>query len=590
MRYIITISTIILLLSACNGGNKKDVTTKELYGHISYLASDELAGRLTGTEGDSLAAEYIREQFASAGLIPVSGNGFQQFEITSDLVASDKNHLEVAGNVLTPGVDFSPLSISENGTVSGEVVFAGYGFEIDTDTLKWNDYEGLDVSGKWVMIFRADPEVDNNASNFATISTDRYKTMIARDKGAAGIIFISGNKYDPKDEFESLKKGDFPAGIPVIRIKRSAASNFLGTNGSSIEEIEEMINDTWKPAGFATGIGVNATADIERKNNPTRNVVMMLPGKDPELKDEYVIIGAHFDHLGMGGEGSGSRATDTIAAHYGADDNASGVALMIELAEKFAASSQTLARSIIFVAFTGEEMGLLGSKYFVDNCPVDVKSINAMINLDMVGRLKETPVLQISGVGTSPGMSELLTSRNDTSLLKLVLSNEGYGPSDHSSFYGKDIPVVSVTTGAHLDYHTPLDSKDRINYEGIVTISDYLSLITEALVNDTEKLTFSEAGPKDGGNRGMRRKGMSLGIMPDFAGNVTDGLRADFVTPGKPAAIGGMLKGDIIKSINGKPVKNIEDYMFRLNQLKPGEVVTVEVLRGEKSELLILQL
>ena len=289
------------------------------------------------------------EQFANAGLIPVSGNGFQQFEITSDLVASDKNHLEVAGNVLIPDVDFAPLSISENGTVSGEVVFAGYGFEIDTDTLKWNDYEVLDVSGKWVMIFRADPEVDNNASNFAAISTDRYKTMIARDKGAAGIIFISGVKYDPKDEFESLKKGDFPAGIPVIRIKRNVASQFLGTHGSTIEEIEEMINDTWKPAGFATGIGVNATADIERKNNPTRNVVMMLPGKDPELKDEYVIIGAHFDHLGMGGEGSGSRATDTIATHYGADDNASGVALMIELAEKFSASSESNARSIIFV-------------------------------------------------------------------------------------------------------------------------------------------------------------------------------------------------------------------------------------------------
>jgi len=590
MRHNITIVAAILILSACNGGRNSEVTTKELYTHISYLASDKLAGRLTGTAGDSLAAEYIRDQFISSGLVPVSGGGFQRFEVTSDLVASGKNYLEVAGKVLTAGVDFSPLSISANGTASGEVVFAGYGFDINTDTLEWNDYEGLDVNGKWVMVLRADPEVENNASHFASVSTDRYKTMIARDKGAAGIILISGEKYDPKDEFESLRKGDFSAGIPVIRIKRNIASLFLGNPGSSIENIEKMINENLKPAGFATGTFVNATTDIERKNNPTRNVVMMLPGKDPELKDEYVIIGAHFDHLGMGGEGSGSRATDTIAAHYGADDNASGVALMIELAEKFSGSPKSNARSIIFIAFTGEEMGLLGSKYFVENSLIDLKSVNAMINLDMVGRLREPAVLQISGVGTAPGLENLLNSKTDTSLLKLALSNEGYGPSDHSSFYGKDIPVLSVTTGAHLDYHTPYDTKEKINYEGMITVSDYLFSITDALVNGSEKLAFSEAGPKDGGARGSRRKGMSLGIMPDFAGNVTDGLRADFVTPGKPAAIGGMLKGDIIKSINGKTVKNIEDYMFRLNQLKPGEIVTVEVLRGEKTELLILQL
>ncbi len=590
IRHIITISAAILMLSSCNGGNKSEVTTKELYGHISYLASDELAGRLTGTEGDSLAAVYIRNQFTAAGLVSVTGDGFQRFEVTSDLVATDKNFLEVAGKVLTQGVDFTPLSISANGTASGEVVFAGYGFDINTDTLVWNDYEGLDVNGKWVLVLRADPEVENNASNFASVSTDRYKTMIARDKGAAGIIFISGEKYDPKDEFEILKKGEFSAGIPVIRIKRNVASQFLGNHGSSIEDIEQMINDNRKPAGFATGIGVNATADIERKNNTTRNVIMMLPGYDPELKDEYVIIGAHFDHLGMGGEGSGSRATDTIAPHYGADDNASGVAMMIEIAEKFSSLPKGNARSIVFIAFTGEEMGLLGSKYFVENSLVDLKSVNAMINLDMVGRLKEQSVLQISGVGTSPGLEGLLNSQTDTSLLKLALSNEGYGPSDHSSFYGKDIPVISLTTGAHMDYHTPSDNKERINYEGMITVSEYLFRITDSVVNGSEKLTFTEAGPKDGGARGSRRKGMSLGIMPDFAGNVTDGLRADFVTPGKPAAIGGMLKGDIIKSINGKTVKNIEDYMFRLNQLKPGEIVTVEVLRGEKTELLILQL
>jgi len=592
MRNLIGVFIAIVILAGCSGKGSRnsDVTTRELSDHISYLASEELAGRLTGSDGDSLAAEYIREQLLSYGLVPLNDDGFQRFGITSELTVSEKSMMEVQGKVLTQGVDFTPLSISENGTGSGEVVFAGYGFVIDSDTLVWNDYEGLDVTGKWVMLLRADPEVDNNSSSFALVSSDRFKTMIARDKGALGVILISGEKYDPLDDFEALKNGDFSAGIPVIRVKRGVASLLLGSSGSTIESIEKILNDTRKPVSFATGVVVTATAEIERKNNPTRNVVMVLPGYDESLSGEYLVFGAHYDHLGMGGEGSGSRATDTIAAHYGADDNASGVAMMIELAGKFAGSQNSNARSIIFIAFTGEEMGLLGSKYFVENSPVDLKQVNAMINLDMVGRLKEDRIVQISGTGTSPGLSLLLTGFNDTTLFKLALSAEGYGPSDHSSFYGKDIPVVSVTTGAHLDYHTPFDTKDRINYDGMITISDYLFEVASELANGTDKLTFTEAGPKDGGNRGMRRRGISLGIMPDFAGNIKDGLRADFVTPGKPASIGGMLKGDIIKSINGKQVNNIEDYMFRLNQLKPGEVISVEVLRGEKTELLIIQL
>jgi hypothetical protein len=317
---------------------------------------------------------------------------------------------------------------------------------------------------------------------------------------------------------------------------------------------------------------------------------MLLPGTDDNLKNEYVIIGAHYDHLGMGGEGSSSRATDTIATHYGADDNASGVAMMLELAEKFAAIPEGSRRSILFLAFSAEEMGLIGAKYFAENSYIEHNQVNAMINLDMVGRLKETSVLQVGGAGTATEMRQILESLNDTTSLRLALSDEGYGPSDHSAFYGKNIPVVFASTGAHLDYHTPFDTEERINYEGMIKVSDYIYAVTETLANSNDRLTFAEAGPKDGGSRGMRRKGVTLGIMPDFAGNVGDGLRADFVTPGKPAAMGGMQKGDIIKSINGKAVNNIEDYMFRLNQLKQGETITVEILRNEKRELLLIQL
>ena len=226
-----------------------------------------------------------------------------------------------------------------------------------------------------------------------------------------------------------------------------------------------------KPFSFASKVTVNGKAEIVRELANTRNVVMLLPGEDENLKGEYLILGAHFDHLGMGGPGSGSRALDTIGIHHGADDNASGVAMMLELAEKFARTKGSHKRSIICLSFSGEEEGLLGSKHFVDDPGIDLSKVNAMINLDMVGRLNETNNLQIFGVGTATGLKDLVYSKSDTSVIKLTLSEEGYGPSDHSSFYGKNIPVLFYFTGAHLDYHTPTDTYDKINYEGMVKIS-----------------------------------------------------------------------------------------------------------------------
>jgi hypothetical protein len=221
---------------------------------------------------------------------------------------------------------------------------------------------------------------------------------------------------------------------------------------------------------------------------------------------------------------------------------------------------------------------------------IDLKKVNAMINLDMVGRLQDSSSLQVGGAGTAEGLKELVKSLGDTNLISLTFSDEGYGPSDHSSFYGKNIPVLFYSTGAHLDYHTPSDTWDKINYTGIVEISNLIYNVAKNLANNPERLKFREAGPKVEVNRAMRRKGVTLGIMPDFAGNIKNGLRADFVTPGKPAALGGMKKGDIITSINGKTINNIQDYMFRMGQLKHGETISVEVLRNGKKEVLLIQL
>jgi len=579
---------VILLIYSCSG--KPDVTTGELLTHVRYLSSDSLKGRQAGMPGDSLSAEYIKNELVSYGLAPLSGDGLQRFKVASRIVPGEENSFSINEKTYTPEKDFTPLAFTSNADLQSEVLFVGYGFNINNDSLKWNDYKGIDVKGKWVLIIRADPEPDKSVSPFIPFSGDRDKALLAKDMGAAGVLMVSGPAFDPQDTFESLNSSDYSVDIPVIRIKRDVANDILAKAKTTVANLEKKLNDTRKPASLATGVMVKAKAEIIIEKNNTRNVVMLLPGQDELFKNEYIIIGAHFDHLGMGGPGSSSRAVDTVAVHHGADDNASGVAMMLELAEKFAHTKGSHKRSIIFIAFTGEELGLLGSKYFTENPGIDLSKVNAMINLDMVGRLTDSTSLQIAGVGTAEGFKDFVIANSDTSIIKFSFSNEGYGPSDHSSFYGKNIPVLFYSTGAHLDYHTPSDTYDKINYKGMVAISKIVFDIVEKLANSSERLNFMESGPKVEAGRAMRRKSVTLGIMPDFAGNVKNGLRADFVTPGKPAAMGGMKKGDIITSINGKTVNNIQDYMFRMGQLKHGQTISVEVLRNNRKEVLLIQL
>ena len=579
---------IILFLFSCQGNSQ--VTIREMQDHIKYLSSDSLRGRLTGSPGDSLAAEYIKSKFLSYGLTPLTGDGLQRFKVTKRVVAGKSNALSVNGISYVINKDFMPPSFSSNAELKSEVVFAGYGFNINADSLKWNDYNGIDVKGKWVLILRGDPEPENNKSPYISFSADRDKALLAKDMGAAGVLMVSGVGFDSQDNFDPLSTEGYSVDIPVLRIKREVADAILSNSKNTIASLEKKLNDTRKPFSFSTKAAVNGKAEIVRELANTRNVVMLLPGEDPKLKDEYIILGAHFDHLGMGGPGSGTRALDTIGIHHGADDNASGVAMMLELAEKFAVTKGSHKRSILCIAFTGEEEGLLGSKHFTDDPGINLSKVNAMVNLDMVGRLNETNNLQISGVGTAAGLKDLVYAKTDTSVIKLTLSNEGYGPSDHSSFYGKNIPVLFYFTGAHMDYHTPTDTWEKINYKGMVEISDLIFSMSKELASSDTRLQFKEAGPKVQAVQYGRGKGVTLGIMPDFAGVVKNGLRADFVTPGKPAALGGMQKGDIITFINGKPVNNIQDYMFRMGQLKHGETISVEVLRNDKKVVLLIQL
>ena len=462
------------------------------------------------------------------------------------------------------------------------MIFAGYGFSINSDTLTWDDYTGIDAKGKWILIFRADPDLDNIASPFAQFGTDRYKVMNAMDHGAVGVILVSTQDFDADDQLEKLKpqRQISPAKIPVIQVKRSVAEFLLSGSDKSLADLEVHFKNQYQPASFSTGSVINCSVELITEKAKTMNVVGLLPGNT----DGFVVIGAHYDHLGMGGESS--RAPDTVAVHYGADDNASGTAMLIEMAQRV--SIEKPERGIIFIAFGAEEMGLLGSRYFVENPLVDLKQIKVMFNCDMVGRLNEEKMLMIGGTGTALETDSLLSIGLDSTLFNIAKSPGGTGPSDHSSFYSGGIPVLFFSTGVHDQYHTPADIADLINFEGMELLGNSIFNLLEFYAYNNQTLTFQES--KEPQPAGMRRRmKVTLGIVPDFAKTV-EGLGVAGIRAGGPADNGGMKKGDIIKSIDGKAVTNIYDYMYRMGNYSKGQRITVEVLRGEKKELLIIQL
>ena len=587
MRLIVFLFVIIGFTVSAQKPNS-EITVKELKENIGYLASDELKGRKSGEPGDLIAAEYIREKFKNAGLELLFENGFQKFGLVTSAEIGLGNKLTVNGNNFEVEKSFLPYAFSANTTVSAGVVFTGYGLEVNRDTLQWNDYKTVDVSGKWVLALQGDPDLENQQSPYIEFSSERSKALFAADNKAAGLILVAGKKFREKDELASLVFDKNSAGysIPIIEVTRELANKILGGK-TTIEALEIEMDSLKKPVSFKTEATVSATINVIQKEAETRNVAALLPGNDNNLKNEYIVVGAHFDHLGMGGSGSGSRATDTIAVHNGADDNASGVATIIQLAEKLAADKKN-KRSIIFAAFSAEEMGLVGSKEFVNKPPVETDKMVAMFNFDMVGRLDKTSnVLSIGGSQTSAESEKLMTDLNTG--FELAFAPEGVGPSDHASFYLQNVPVFFVSTGAHPDYHTPNDDAEFINYEGTKKVADYAVLLIENVANRETQLTFQEAGPKFQRSRGGKYK-VTLGVMPDFAGVEKRGLRIDSVTKGKPADKAGMKKGDIITAIEGKKVGGIHDYMSRLQTMETGQQISVDILRDDKPTVLIVQL
>jgi len=586
--FFYALAILVNIVSCHSEKQNPEITAEELYKHIEFLASDSLKGRYPGTAEDKVAATYIAQEFKKAGLQTLFNEGLQEFEIQSKIKLGENNWLKVNDEIFVVGEDFAPISFSASQQLNSGVVFAGYGFDIKQNNKEWNDYQNIDVSGKWAIILRGEPEIENGGINFSEYNSLRSKAILAKDKGAAGVIFVSGKYFDESDALSSLDNPEGKINIPVIQVKRNIADKLFMQINKTIESIENQVKESKKALNFVIPATIDCQTDIVSESNQTYNVVSQLL-INPDF--EYIVIGAHYDHLGFGGAGTGSRNPNTYAIHYGADDNASGTSALIEIAEKLNSKHDSLKINFLFVAFGAEEMGLIGSKHFVNNLPVNDTLIKAMINVDMVGRMRSERNLQIGGIGTSAEGKALIESINQKYKLKLGLSPEGYGPSDHSSFYAKNIPVFFFSTGAHIDYHTPGDSLGSINIAGMEEASRFVYDLAYMLATNSQELTYQDAGPKiPSGDYNRRKYKVTLGIMPDFSGVEKRGLRADIVISDKPAFKAGMQSGDIIIAIDGKTVADVYEYMERLSHLKAGQIITVEVLRNSEKHVLIVQL
>ena len=558
---------ILLVVSvSAQTATKSDSAAQNLRKHVTYLASDKLEGRRTGERGATFAAGYVANMFSNyrlkGGFVETkngkSKSGFlQPFPFAMGATLGAGNRLMIttpnSNTVLDLKSDWMPFGASPG--IDGayaDAVFVRYG--IVSDQQKQDDYAGKDVSGKVVYAFDGMPDKDNPHDSLSQFGV-YAKAKIAKDKGALALILISREQNFADDKASAISYDPTlgETAIPVAFVARAIAANMFG--GAA-----EMQKAETGEASNSRSIKTQLKINLDKKSGEGYNVIGILPGNDPALKNEAIVIGAHYDHLGRGGQGS--LAANSTEIHHGADDNASGVAALIELARQFSQTKNN-RRTIIFIAFGGEEEGLLGSKFYVNNPVFPLAKTVAMINMDMIGRLKDYK-LTIGGIGTASEWKELVTSRNiavnDKSLSTLNFQNpsaetraesstkfylnlneDGFEPNDHSSFYSKQIPVLLFFTGTHLDYHKPSDTADKINYAGLNQVVDYVSEIVKAIDQNPKRPTYTVA-KSTGTSEGQRGFNVSLATIPTYTDS-SDGLVLDGVRDDSPAAKAGIKGG-----------------------------------------------
>ena len=590
LKRFLPISVLLFVTAVGFAQSQSESSTERLQKHVSYLASDALDGRRTGTAGANDAARYIAGEFTRLGLRPGStvqaprqpskliAGYLQSFPYVAGVELGQKNEIAVGPNSerLTLREEWTPLGSSANGNVSGSLVFVGFG--IKSAELNHDDYQGLPVSGNIALTLPGTPDGENPHGRFFRFTDVRWKAIAARDAGAKALLVIA---TDPNFKQDRLAKIDYDnlageAALPIVVISQQALAKVAPD--LKLDELRKLASakqqSTVKPiAGPFT-----LTTEVVRKEVPAYNVIGILDGSDPVLKNETIIIGAHYDHLGRGGEGSLAPRSGEI--HHGADDNASGTAGLLELARMFTSQRPGPKRTIVFIAFGGEEEGLLGSNYYVNHPSSPLAKTVAMLNMDMIGRMKDRKLV-IGGVGTAKEWRDIIAqgTADGSRSFDLTLSEDGYGPSDHSSFYGKQIPVLFFWTGTHNDYHKPSDTFEKINYEDQTRIVNLVAYIVRNLDTAAQRITYTTAKapaiPRTGGFR------VYLGTIPNYADS-TDGLLIDGVRDDSPAAKAGLKAGDRIVKIGTRDVKNVYDYTFALGEMKAGEEYSVEVIRGKE--------
>ncbi len=505
-----------------------------LESHIVFLADDKLEGRRTGTKGEKLAYEYISSQFESAGLL-AKGDGktyLQQFQINDGKEISPVSHLIINGNDLKVNEEYFPFSFSPDHLLEATASMALH-----------------EHSNPWFYDIKDLTEANKNNPHFDLTAEIKNKALESAKKGANAFIIFNTSTEKDQLKFEPTSKSDLLS-IPVLYISKEAKEKYLNDETATLDiKLKIVISDKIR-------YGHNVIGYIDNNAAST------------------IILGAHYDHLGFGEDKNSLYTGSTPQIHNGADDNASGTGALIELGKMLKAGSYKNS-NYLMIAFSGEELGLYGSKYFTEHATVDLSKVNYMINMDMIGRLKDsTRGLSIGGYGTSPQWGELLAKPDK--YFKISFDSSGTGPSDHTSFYRKDIPVLFFFTGTHADYHKPSDDADKLNYMGELQVVKLIYSLIEK-TNKRGKLNFTKTRELPTSSRSSFR--VSLGIMPDYTYSGT-GVRADGVSEGRVAQKVGIKAGDILTQLGEYKITDMQNYMQTLNKFNKGDAAKVKVTRG----------
>ena len=555
---------------------------------VRTLADPRWEGRGIGTAGIDSAAHWIAARMHDAGLRPGgdSGSWYQPFDVTTGVVPEAPCALRSGALRFELGDSLQPLGFSSNGSAHARVVFAGYG--ITAPGYQWDDYAGLDAHDAIVLVLSQEPgEMDSTSRFDGNLNTPfadlRTKAINAREHGALGLLVVNGPQWHAGEPVRAPSRdgeGYMTSGLLAAWIGESAANAMLAPAGLDLVHAQAAVERSGQPHSLALPDSVTLTVNVRRTRAQTRNVVGLIPGRDTS---RTLVLGAHYDHLGMGGPSS--LAPNEHTPHVGADDNASGVSAVLAAAQRLGARAHRgwkPAHTLVFVAFSGEEIGLVGSAHFTDDPPRPLESIEAMVNLDMVGRLRDEK-LQVMGVGTAaefPAFASNVNQGVPEAHFDLRTSQDGYGPSDHQSFYKKNIPVLMLFTGAHADYHKPSDTWEKLNYTGLARVSYYAQALVESLdARPRPSFTKAKSDASPGRIAGGGGYGAYLGTIPDYM-QTEGGVLLSGVRDGGPAQQAGLAANDVIIRFDGIRVDNIYDYTFALRTRKPGQEVRITVKRA----------